>query len=72
MDQQKKTNPGTDSFHSVYQIRPEECIACGTCFEACYHDAIRQLPDTYQIDQSRCVECGRCMAFCPANAIHKG
>lgn len=75
MNHQKAADPGnsgSDTFHSVYQICPEECIGCGTCFLHCYHDAIRQMDDCYQIDQTRCVECGRCIAFCPAGAIHKG
>jgi len=50
------------------RINPDQCIACGECFEACTFNAI--VPgEPYCVDGSRCDECGNCVQICPQNAI---
>jgi ferredoxin len=60
-----------------YVIRPELCIMCGKCSEACKHGAIMGekkqpylsgfLP--FEIRQKRCTKCGACVSVCPTGAI---
>ncbi len=50
------------------RIIPDDCIACGECFEACTFKAI--VPgEPYVVDGSRCDECGSCFQVCPQGAI---
>lgn len=51
----------------AYRIT-EECLACGTCLDACPNDAIIE-GDIYRIDPDKCAECGACMDACPTGAI---
>ncbi|MDN5294074.1 MAG: hypothetical protein PWQ91_167 [Eubacteriales bacterium] len=51
----------------AYRIT-DECVACGTCKDACPNDAIEE-GDIYKINQDACVECGACMEACPTGAI---
>ena len=50
------------------RINPDECIACGECFEACTFKAIVQ-GEPYRVDGTRCDECGSCFQACPQDAI---
>lgn len=50
------------------RINPDECIACGECFEVCTFKAI--VPgEPYHVDGTRCDECGSCFQVCPQEAI---
>lgn len=50
------------------RINPDDCNACGECFESCSFKAI--IPgETFRIDGSRCDECGSCFEVCPMDAI---
>ncbi len=57
-------------FYKDYFIKPDFCIGCGDCLEACYYEAII-LPKltTYDINDDTCIECGRCEKVCDGNAI---
>ena len=46
-----------------------DCVACGTCAEACPVSAISEGKDQYIIDADACVDCGTCAANCPVEAI---
>ncbi|MEW5762676.1 MAG: 4Fe-4S binding protein [Bacillota bacterium] len=45
-----------------------DCLACGTCYEACPNGAIIE-GENYQIDPLKCENCGTCLEACPAGAI---
>jgi len=50
-----------------YQIDPERCKACGTCFKHCPALAIAGgKKQIHVIDQSKCTQCGTCFDVCPA------
>jgi len=66
--------PGTQG---VYEVDPETCIACGTCFElGC--PAIKHSREVNErtgrakaeIDPVLCVGCDMCAQVCPVEAIH--
>ena len=42
----------------------DECIACGTCLEACEFEAIVEGDEQYSSNDN-CTECGACEAACP-------
>jgi ferredoxin len=60
---------GGETFNEAgARINPDECIACGECFDACSFKAI--IPgEPYQVDGSRCDECGSCFQVCPQDAV---
>jgi NAD-dependent dihydropyrimidine dehydrogenase PreA subunit len=45
-----------------------ECLACGSCLEACPNGAIKE-GDTYSINADDCLDCGACADTCPTGAI---
>ena len=49
----------------------DECVACGTCLDACEHDAIIEGDDKYTINADKCEECGTCIDECPNDAINE-
>ncbi len=50
----------------------DECVACGTCADACPVSAISQVGEKYEIDEGTCVSCGTCAGACPVGAISEG
>ena len=46
----------------------EECIACGTCVDACPVDAIIESGEIYELTGD-CSECRTCMDVCQVDAI---
>ncbi len=47
---------------------PDRCARCGTCIEACPHDAISDTGSAIVTDPSRCEVCGTCIRACPNGA----
>lgn len=60
---------GGENFNDAgARIKPDNCIACGECFDACTFKAV--IPgEPYRVDGSRCDECGSCFQVCPQDAI---
>jgi ferredoxin len=60
---------GGETFNEAgARINPDECTACGECFDACTFKAI--IPgEPYSVDGSRCDECGSCFQVCPQDAV---
>ena len=59
-----------------FQIQPDLCALCLTCFRTCPHRAVRfgqpaanMYGQAMVIDPVACYICGRCYAECPAQAI---
>jgi uncharacterized protein len=63
-------------------VKPEKCVGCGTCLEACAHEAIALVDrpgenqaaegtrkKLAQMNPARCVGCGACIHTCPNGAI---
>jgi len=42
---------------------------CGTCWEICPTQSIKEFEWYYAIDQDTCVECGACVRVCPNAAV---
>lgn len=61
-----------------YEIQPDLCALCLTCYRTCPHQAVRlgqKAQNLYGqamlIDPHACFNCGRCQAECPAQAIRR-
>ena len=50
----------------------DECVACGTCAEACPAEAFSEGDGKYVIDADACLDCGTCEGECPTGAIVAG
>lgn len=50
----------------AYKIT-DECLACGSCLDACPSEAIIE-GDIYSISDA-CADCGVCVDECPTGAI---
>jgi NAD-dependent dihydropyrimidine dehydrogenase PreA subunit len=50
----------------AYKIT-DECLACGSCLDACPNEAIIE-GDVYSISDE-CADCGLCVDECPTGAI---
>ncbi|MBS4031412.1 MAG: 4Fe-4S binding protein [Clostridiales bacterium] len=50
----------------AYKIT-DECLACGSCLDACPNEAIVE-GDVYSITDA-CADCGLCVDECPTGAI---
>jgi uncharacterized pyridoxamine 5'-phosphate oxidase family protein/NAD-dependent dihydropyrimidine dehydrogenase PreA subunit len=46
----------------------DDCIACGSCMDACSFDAVEE-GTPYRIIGNRCDECGNCFHVCPVGAV---
>jgi pyruvate formate lyase activating enzyme len=49
-------------------LRPERCIGCGACVEACKHKAILLQRDLMVTRRALCAACGGCVEVCYAEA----
>ena len=49
-------------------LRPERCIQCGACLEACPQGAIVRQDGKIIYRQENCAQCGRCAEVCHAQA----
>ncbi len=58
-------DPGPEIIYS-----PGDCLACGSCLQACPEDAmdLKRRPDP--IHRDRCRRCGACAAACPSRGLH--
>ena len=63
-------NPESISPAPELIVRPEKCIGCGACVEACPNDAhsIRGKGE-HLFARERCKACGRCAQVCNAQAL---
>jgi pyruvate formate lyase activating enzyme len=62
-------NPESQSPQPELMFRPNRCIACGACEQACQHGAIHmEMADQVIRDPEKCVNCGDCAAACYSEA----
>ena len=49
----------------------EDCVACGTCVDRCFFDAIRMDEEENRavVDPSKCMGCGVCAPTCPEETL---
>ncbi len=61
-------NPESRATDAEVEIVADRCIQCGSCLEACSHDAVVRLADgTYSVNPLHCTRCGACTDACPAD-----
>ena len=52
--------------------RPQTCVQCGECAEACPHNAIIQNKSgVYMVNKKLCNGCGECVEACPFHLMRK-
>ncbi|HRY34949.1 MAG TPA: ATP-binding protein [Smithellaceae bacterium] len=71
--------PQVKERHNFYSgrevfIRPEHCIGCGVCADACRFEAIKEIQKPGQqtlftVDPISCEGCGVCVRICPVQAV---
>ncbi len=61
-------NPEGQAQQPELILRPERCIGCGACVEACESGAIILDEDSVSTDRERCTMCGVCAEVCYAEA----
>ena len=61
-------NPESQLTEPEPMLRPNLCIACGACIEACAQGAIARLDGHLTWDRARCTRCGACTLQCVAGA----
>jgi pyruvate formate lyase activating enzyme len=57
-------NPESQSFKPELIFRPERCLACGECVDACPHEAARLLDGRTQQNWDLCQLDGSCILVC--------
>ena len=61
-------NPESQGMEPELVLRPERCIGCGACLEACERGAIVMDGDVIATRRGRCNACGACVDVCYAEA----
>jgi pyruvate formate lyase activating enzyme len=61
-------NPESQARRPGLLARPERCVHCGACVDACPAGAIAWRDDVVTTDAGRCLACGACAEVCPAEA----
>jgi pyruvate formate lyase activating enzyme len=61
-------NPESQSAEPELIVRPNRCLRCGACVEACPEDAIRMGAEGPCTDRARCEQCGLCVDACFSGA----
>ena len=62
-------NPESQSTRPELLLFPTRCIGCGSCREACQHDAVSPgEAGIFSTNHPACEICGRCVETCPAGA----
>jgi len=62
-------NPESQLPRPELILRPDRCIRCGACLDACEHGAIRRDDDGAVVTiREACVTCGRCVEVCCSGA----
>jgi ferredoxin len=62
------TEPKRTRRRTTVVVRPEACVACGACVEACPRGAIG-LDEVATIDAGYCTGCGICVETCAYDAL---
>ena len=61
-------NPESQSTGFELLLRPNLCIACGTCLSVCPEGAIAIVDGVITTDRAKCTLCGDCVETCTAEA----
>lgn len=61
-------SPESQALEPEFMPRPERCVRCGACAEACPHHAIEPAADSAVLAPPQCTTCGACAGACPTGA----
>jgi pyruvate formate lyase activating enzyme len=61
-------SPESQSTRPELLFKSDRCLVCGSCAQACTHDAIVWKDNRYVTDRIRCTPCADCVEACPSGA----
>ena len=61
-------NPESQAAAPELMLRPQRCIGCGACVDACPNEALTWRQNRIHTDADRCIRCGACAEVCYAEA----
>lgn len=62
-------NPEAQSFQKEFFYRPDKCIGCMGCVQACPKGCHREEDGIHLLDTAQCIRCMACADTCPASAL---
>ncbi len=62
-------NPESISIDQELSYSVTRCIHCGSCIDACPHNAILPVPEIPTLDRKLCQKCMACVQACPSMAL---
>jgi pyruvate formate lyase activating enzyme len=61
-------SPESQLLEPQFMPRPERCVRCGACTDACPHHAVGPAADRAPVAPDACNTCGACALACPTGA----
>lgn len=62
-------NPETQSAGKEVYYRPERCIGCMACADACPRGCHQEAAGVHLLDNAQCIQCTACADACPGSAL---
>jgi pyruvate formate lyase activating enzyme len=61
-------SPESQALDAEFMPRPDRCVRCGACTEACPVHAVEPAAESAALAPDACIACGACVDACPTGA----